>query len=197
MLPSERIETIMTEAVLSISHTEGASEVLRYFASYPIHHLPVVDGSRVVGMLSTADVMKLEYMLPRSGGHTNDYLDQRMKAGSLLRGPAITIRTNQTLDEAANLMARHAIHALAVVNAQDNLVGIVTTTDIISSVLQASTAADNTAAMVHLRQRVRDLEEVLRLTERYLSAGQDEQLHAALTLAIARLRSGTEAAFAG
>jgi hypothetical protein len=39
----------------------------------------------------------------------------------------------------------------------------------------------------HLRQRLKDLEEVLRLTERYLHAGQDEQLHAQLVSLIARI----------
>jgi len=42
----------MTEAVLSIDIGESAGEVLRLFAGYPIHHLPVLKGHKVVGMLS-------------------------------------------------------------------------------------------------------------------------------------------------
>ena len=192
MLSNERVQTIMTEAVLSIDQHAGASEVLRYFATYPIHHLPVVDGSTVVGMLSTADVMKLEHMLPRAGGNAHDYLDQRLKAGALVRGAPVTIRANQSIEEAAMLMARKAIHALAVVDAQDHLLGIVTTTDIMSAQLgAASPAAVAAPALEQMQQRLQGLEEVLRLTERYLATGQDEQLHAQLTLAVNRLRNPT------
>ena len=42
------------------------SEVLDCFFQYPIHHLPVVRDGRLAGMLSSADVMKLECFLPKS-----------------------------------------------------------------------------------------------------------------------------------
>jgi CBS domain-containing membrane protein len=194
MLPSERIETIMTDSVLSIDASERVSEVLRYFSTYPIHHLPVVDGSRVIGMLSTADVMKLEHYLPRSGGDASEFLDQRMNVRSLLRGAAITIQRSGTVMQAASLMARHGIHSLAVVDEHDNLVGIVTTTDIMSGMLSGSAAAGHDApAVEHAQRRLKDLEELLRLTERYLAAGQDVQLHARLTRAVEQLGSASAA----
>jgi predicted transcriptional regulator len=37
-----RIRHIMTQAVLSVSVSEPVTEVLRLFANYPVHHLPVV-----------------------------------------------------------------------------------------------------------------------------------------------------------
>jgi CBS-domain-containing membrane protein len=187
MLPSERIETIMTEAVLSIGQHEGASAVLDHFSSCPIHHLPVVEGPRVVGMLSTADVMKLEHMLPRKGAPARELLDQRLKVRDLLRRAVITIRASQCIEEAATLMAQRGIHALPVVNDRDHLVGIVTTTDIMGAFLGAPARQDQPGIADHLRQRLKDLEEVLRLTERYLNAGQDEQLHAQLVSLIARI----------
>jgi len=54
MLSNDRVQAIMTEAVLSIDQNAGASAVLEHFAGYPIRHLPVTSGPRVVGMLSTA-----------------------------------------------------------------------------------------------------------------------------------------------
>lgn len=189
MLPTERIETIMTEAVLSIDEQQGASEVLRYFSTYPIHHLPVVNGSKVVGMLSTADVMKLEHMLPRGAGNASQYLDQKMKAGGLVRRAPVTIRASQSIEEAAGLMAKHAVHALAVVDAEDNLVGIATTTDIMQAKLRGASDSPGAPALEHMRLRLHDLEELLRLTERYLATGQDEQLHSQLIRIVERLRS--------
>ena len=67
MIANQRVGRVMTEAVLSIDVEESAGAVLRLFAGYPLHHLPVLNGQKVVGMLSSADVMKLEAFLPPYG----------------------------------------------------------------------------------------------------------------------------------
>jgi CBS domain-containing protein len=99
----------------------------------------------------------------------------------------VTIRASQRIEEAATLMAQRGIHALPVVNDRDHLVGIVTTTDIMGALLGAPARQEQPGIADHLRQRLKDLEEVLRLTGRYLNAGQDEQLHAQLVSLIARI----------
>jgi hypothetical protein len=48
----------------------------------------------------------------------------------------IKIQPHQPLTDAADLMASHGIHALPVVDTQDQLLGIVTTTDIMNATLQ-------------------------------------------------------------
>jgi CBS domain-containing protein len=230
MRVQERIVRVMTQAVLSIDVDEPVSEVLRYFSTYPIHHLPVVQGTRAVGMLSSADVMKLEHFLPRGARAEPDFVNQRLTIRSLLRGPPITVQAGQSLEEAAALMAGHSIHALLVVDAQDHLIGILTTTDIMQAALapESPTAAapgaarpddpplaisdgqlerafvaaralresaadpqDIALALLCLLPRLRSLEEVLRAAERYVTAGQDEQLHGALLRAIAHAKDGS------
>jgi CBS-domain-containing membrane protein len=63
---NDPVNRFMTEAVLSIEVSAPASEILRLFSEYPGHLLPVVDNGRVVGMLSSADVLKLEAFLPQT-----------------------------------------------------------------------------------------------------------------------------------
>ena len=109
--------------------------MLRLFAEYPIHHLPVVSGRRVVGMLSSADVMKLEVLRPKTGAPSNEYLSE-VGVAALMSKSVITIRPHELLIDAAHLMASHGIHALPVVDSQEQLLGIVTTTDIITATLQ-------------------------------------------------------------
>ena len=121
-------------AALSIDVEESAGVMLRLFAGYPIHHLPVVRGRKVVGMLSSADVMKLDSFRPKSGVPSNDYLTH-INVADLMTKPAITIRPHQPLSDAAYLMASHGIHALPVVDADEQLLGILTTTDIIAATL--------------------------------------------------------------
>lgn len=136
MRHSEPVNRLMTEKVLAIEISAPAGEILRYFAEYPVHHLPVVDKNLVVGMLSSADVLKLEAFLPK-GGDPIGYLNTHVRIDQIMRQPPITIGPHAAVEQAASLMARHGIHALPVVSEPDgHLLGIITTTDIISAAIR-------------------------------------------------------------
>ena len=129
------VDRLMTEAVLWVDVSSPVSEALRLFAEYPVHHLPVVREQTLVGMLSSADVMKLDGFLPMNGVSSREYLDQRFVIETLMRHPVISIRPHQSVEDAAHLMVTHAVHALPVVNIQDHLLGIITTTDMMQALL--------------------------------------------------------------
>jgi len=135
MLPNEPVERFMTEAVLSIDVNARAGEILRLFAAYPVHHLPVVDGTRVVGMLSSADVLKLEGFIPAHAADRQQYLSQRVNVAAIMRHPPISVLPTQPVEEAARLMASGGIHGLPVTDRHGNLIGIITTTDIMHAAL--------------------------------------------------------------
>jgi predicted transcriptional regulator len=134
MLGREPVNRFMTEAVLSVDVSDPAGEILRLFAGYPVHHLPVVDKTRVVGMLSSADVLKLEHFIPTGTGR-QDYLNRRANIATIMRHPAVTVLPTQSVEQAARLMVAHGIHGLPVVDRNENLLGIITTTDIIHAAL--------------------------------------------------------------
>lgn len=226
MRAQDPVTRLMTEAVLSVDVDVPVSEALRLFAEYPVHHLPVVRERALVGMLSSADVMKLEGFLPKNGRPVGDYLDQRFRIDMLMRQPAISVQPHQTAEDAARLMVSHGIHALPVVNGQNHLVGIVTTTDLMQAALSArpqsgphtDAAPDLTSiqrkpdhgafekslraahdailgerdpdgiahSLLYLYQRNATLEDVHKVVHRYLTAGQDELLHATLMKAMER-----------
>lgn len=226
MRDHDPVTRLMTEAVLSVDVDAPVSEALRLFAEYPVHHLPVVRERVLVGMLSSADVMKLEGFLPKKGRSAREYLDQRFRIDMLMRQPAISVQPQQTAEDAARLMVRHGIHALPVVNGQNHLVGIVTTTDLMQAALNArpqsgphtDAAPDLTSiqrkpdlgafgkslraahdailgerdpdgiacSLLYLYQRNASLEDIHKAVQRYLTAGQDEMLHATLMKAMVR-----------
>jgi CBS domain-containing protein len=132
----EPVSRFMTEAVLSIDVRSPAGDILRLFMEYRVHHLPVVDQKKVVGMLSFADLLKLEACLPKAVANPLEYLNQCLRIDQVMQRPPITIRNYQSMESAATLMATHAIHALPVTDADDNLLGIITTTDIMYAVLR-------------------------------------------------------------
>jgi len=138
MRPDEPVSRIMTEAVVAIEIDRPASEVLDCFLQYPIHHLPVVRGGRLVGMLSSADVMKLEFFMPRATSDTARFLDSRVTIERLMRTPVISAGPATSIAEAAERMVEVGVHAIPVVDEEDRVLGLVTTTDVIRSLLHGA-----------------------------------------------------------
>ncbi len=225
MHSTDPVNRLMSTSVLTVDINEPAGEVLRLLAEHPVHHLPVLDRQKVVGMLSSADLMKVELFLPKGSKSPIEYLNQRMKVGAMLRRPLLAIPPHQSVESAAQLMAKHGVHALPVIDSQDQLLGLVTTTDIMYAALRpghavaqrdpSGPAADQPhlfplsaaqlelalraaervvgsaqdadavcRALLYLRAKVAVLEHVRQAAERYLSAGQDEQLHMTLAKAL-------------
>lgn len=135
MRPEEPVSRVMTETVVVIEVDRPVSEVLDCFFQYPIHHLPVVRDGKLVGMLSSADVMKLEFFVPKGAADRAAYLDERLTIGQLVRTPALTLQAGATVGEAAERMIDAGVHAAPVVDEDDRVLGIVTTTDVIRSLL--------------------------------------------------------------
>jgi CBS domain-containing protein len=136
MRPDEPVTRIMTEAVVAIEVDRPVSEVLDCFMQYPIHHLPVVRHGRIVGMLSSADAMKLEFFMPRAAADTARFLDQRVTIERLMRSPVISATPETSITEAAERMVEAGVHALPVVDREERVLGLVTTTDVIRSLLR-------------------------------------------------------------
>ncbi len=132
---NDRVRHVMTESVLSIRVETPVSELLRLMAEYPVHHLPVLDDGGVCGMLSSADMLKLEHFLPKSGPPSS-LINERFHIRALMRQPVLSIGPDESIGAAAELMSAHGIHALRVVNGVNHLVGIVTTTDIMAGLLR-------------------------------------------------------------
>lgn len=189
MHASDPVNRIMSEPVLTIAPDESLEEALRLFTSYPVHHLPVVEEQRVVGMLSSADVAKLKFFLPPPGTARDALLKERWQVRKIMRTPALTVAEHDSAQRAAEIMATNGIHALPVVNSKAHLIGIVTTTDMMQGCLDPLPAepANATNAASSDSVRMRSLLDVVSAAKRYLNAGQDERLHAALQKALDRV----------
>jgi CBS domain-containing protein len=187
----EPVNRLMTEAVLSIGVDEPAGEVLRLFREYPVHHLPVVEDRRVIGMLSGSDLLKLRALIPKSVASPEKYLSEKLKVRSLISKPAITIGSHDTVERASELMAQHGIHSLPVVNSAGHLVGILTTTDIMSAMFAAAPPRADVRASADAPGARMTREQFLRtaaLAMQVLGEGRDEDgLAAALVYAQHRI----------
>jgi len=135
MRADEPLSRIMTETVVVIDSDRSVSEALDCFFQYPIHHLPVVRNGRLVGMLRSAALMKLEFFVPKAETDRARYLDERFTLEQLMHTPVARLKPHNSLGEAAGKLIEGGVHALPIVDDADHVVGIVTTTDIIRSLM--------------------------------------------------------------
>jgi CBS domain-containing protein len=135
MRPAEPVSRIMTETVVVIECDRPLSEALACFQQYPIHHLPVVRDGRLVGIITSADLMKVEFFVPRAAHDRAAWLDAKFRIDQIMHTPVTSRPPSASLEEVASLIIESGSHAIVIVDEAERILGIVTTSDIIRSLL--------------------------------------------------------------
>jgi CBS domain-containing protein len=123
------IDRIMTPDPATVGPQDSVARARRLLNSNVIHHLPVVEGGRLVGMVSSSDLLKLHLFDDKLAIFARATVDQIMESN------LIVIHENASLQDAAEKLAMGNFHALPVVNNRRQLVGIVTSSDLIENLL--------------------------------------------------------------
>jgi acetoin utilization protein AcuB len=116
-----RLRDVMKKSVESVSPRESAEAAWNQMRLRRIRHLVVLDGGRVVGVLSDRDLAG-----PGS-------LRQVESVGDVMSASVVAGHPEMTLRQAANQLRGRSIGCLPVME-DDKLVGILTTTDLLELV---------------------------------------------------------------
>ncbi|MEO8443885.1 MAG: CBS domain-containing protein [Gammaproteobacteria bacterium] len=137
MKHNEPVSKIMSSTVKTIHIGQKLSEARRLLADSAFDHAPVVNGAKLVGMLSSSDIMRLTYDAGGADSRSIDaVLDNEFTVEGTMTRELETIRPGATIREAAQLLVKRSYHSLPVVEDDDKLVGIVTSTDLIHYLLE-------------------------------------------------------------
>jgi acetoin utilization protein AcuB len=121
-----RVAEIMSRDVETISPLENGVAAFRRMSQHKMRHLVVVEGGRMVGILSSRDIPNEE-----------DRLLAEQTVRDLMTAPVATAAPDTTLRQAANLLRGQNIGCLPVLEG-DRVVGIVTTTDLLETLGKGS-----------------------------------------------------------
>jgi acetoin utilization protein AcuB len=130
------IATAMSPDPLCLHPEQTLLHVRDLAAGKSIRHFPVTDAAgRLVGMVSDRD---LRSAFPSTALNPTVRVDQLERLGcvrveSIMSRPPITLSREATLDDALLLFDRHRIGALAVVDHDGLLVGILTVRDVLAA----------------------------------------------------------------
>jgi CBS-domain-containing membrane protein len=135
------VRDVMTVTVVTVAPGLGYKQIADLLIDMGISAAPVVgDDRRLLGVVSEADLLhKVEF----NGADVHAGLFERRRArlakekatgetaAQLMTSPAITVPATATLTTAAQLMERHDVKRLPVLDDDGNLVGIVARRDLL------------------------------------------------------------------
>ncbi|MCB9343687.1 MAG: CBS domain-containing protein [Saprospiraceae bacterium] len=112
----------MTRDLITLGPENTLGEARDILISKHIHHIPIVEGRKLVGMITSWDMFKL-------GLSAEDF--KGMKIKEVMTTKVATLDPEQHLGAVAEVLTKHLFHAVPIVNDLGELEGIVTSTDLI------------------------------------------------------------------
>lgn len=128
------ISTIMVTDLVTVNPDENLLAVKKIFDTHTFHHLPVVRFRKIVGMLSKTDFNHFTGGINHAGERENTALLERTKVEDIMTKGLGKLEPDDRINVALEIFSKNWFHALPVVE-HDELVGIVTTQDVIKAIL--------------------------------------------------------------
>jgi CBS domain-containing membrane protein len=137
--PDESVTKVMTASPITINLQTSIEQIGKIFTEGKIHHLPVIDGKELIGIVSYFDLMRVSFeqsfgVVDKDAVYT--VLDHTLNVESIMTKDPDCIQSTGTIMEAAERLSKGNYHALPVVNIDHELVGIVTSKDLINFLLK-------------------------------------------------------------
>ncbi len=134
-----RVKELMSTKLHTIGPDDLLDKVFILFNFESIRHLPVIEKGKIIGILSDRDLKKIlgpRKKIVQSEGGTQFTINAR-KVKTLMSRNVTTIGPEEKTTDAAAIMAKKKIGCLPVVK-KEQLVGIITATDILKAYVQLS-----------------------------------------------------------
>jgi CBS domain-containing protein len=145
-----QVKEIMTSEVVTVSTTDSVELCAKLLQEHDISGLPVLDeAGKVAGMITEGDLIRRASRVKAPGyleilggliylGSPKKFVDElqramSLEAGQLMSKDLVSIKPDDTVENAATLMVEKKISRLPVLDDNGKLVGIVSRRDIMGS----------------------------------------------------------------
>jgi CBS domain-containing protein len=134
------VKDVMTTTVVAVKQGASYKEMAALLRKYRVSAFPVLDDDqKVIGIVSEADLLaKAALSADRSGAiiaivhHKELKKADGVTAGDLMTSNVVTVKPDDTVEQAARLMYHLQVKRLPVVDAGGYLVGIVSRADLLT-----------------------------------------------------------------
>ena len=119
---NESIQSLMTKEVITLQTNQTLGDAHSILMNNRVHHIPVLEGKKLVGMITSWDIFKL-------GKSYEDY--QGINVQEVMTRRLATSEPDQHVGAVAEILMEHLFHAVPIVNDDHELVGIITSYDLL------------------------------------------------------------------
>lgn len=148
-----RIRDVMTGDVATVGPNAPLSEVGELLVRRQVKALPVVEGARVVGIVTGGDLLQradmplrldIQCLLPPSvqAGHIQCLDKEGLQAKDVMTAPVHVLNIKTNVTDALTVMTKRKLKRLPVVDDDGNLMGIVSRADALRAIAKVSSVAE-------------------------------------------------------
>lgn len=126
------VETIMTEFVVRVNMDDPVRVIQFKLEQGHFHHLLVVDGDRLVGVISDRDLLRA--LSPFVGTYSERPLDLntlKRRAHQIMSRNPVTVQRHTNIADAARILLDRNVSCLPVLEANGDIAGILTWRDLL------------------------------------------------------------------
>ena len=121
----------MSKNVITVGVDDSMHDAMKRMKEKDIRMLPVLKKGKLVGVVTDRDIKRAS----ASDATTLDvhellYLVSKIKVGNIMTKDPVTVPQNFTVEETAEVLLKHKISGVPVVDQNGQLVGIITQTDL-------------------------------------------------------------------
>ena len=130
------VKNRLTKHPICIDVNSKISDVVDIMSEKELHRIPVISGKKLVGLVTEGMISKKGASKATSLSiYELNYLLSKTSVDAIMIRDVITIHEDRFLEDAALLMYKHDIGCLPVVNDANEVVGILTSNDVLSAFL--------------------------------------------------------------
>ncbi len=125
------VEKLMTRHLVTVELDDTLRTVREIFSNAKFHHLLVVEEGRLYGVLSDRDLFKaISPRIATASETDKDRATLNKKVHQIMTRKPVVVRPQDSIYDAIELINKHGVACLPVVDAENRPVGILTWRDI-------------------------------------------------------------------
>ena len=129
-----KVSSFMTQKVLTALPDDGIRHTFFRMREDDVRHFPVVDNdNKLIGIISDHDLRRPEWVDEAPDISHIYNLDDDLTVKDLMSTNLVVARTYESLNKVSKVLIEHRFGALPVLNKEDELVGVLSATDLLQA----------------------------------------------------------------
>ncbi len=129
------VKHIMTTDLITADPDETLDAVRHKLTDNHIQHIPVVEGKKILGIISKGDIHRMEHHFTlfqsEKALESNRQIFSTILASEIMTKSLVMLKDTDSATISVDLFKENLFHALPVVNEKDQLVGMITPLDLL------------------------------------------------------------------